>query len=339
MKISELLADCHAGTMQSVGNMAVIPLISDVVDEDFVSPLQVGAVSNKAYGEMTFRNPTDKVMVTPAHVGYLTKKAAQDHAMAGAGWVPKKSSRTFDKAQCVEQTQGGYMSEETPKTPIMLPLALRGRSLTKRQLRSYDKLWQDIGQYSAEFDLPNAAGHIKFFFEQYKQQLDRFISEFEPVPRQVGAIVLINGQVVGIERSPNHAYWLSIWQIVIRDCYGSEAMRVARHRGSLQAPLRVPLKECDTLAELQDALEEAEKEERELASRVVNETAKNDLLENEDERTLDTDTGLRLALVTLGQPDRGVYGQTVLKHGVPIYTSLVAVGSGLGKRYMREFTM
>ena len=41
-------------------------------------------------------------------------------------------------------------------------------------------------------------------------ELDEFVAEFECVPRQIGAIILVDDQVVGVERAPSHAYWQSV---------------------------------------------------------------------------------------------------------------------------------
>jgi hypothetical protein len=62
--------------------------------------------------------------------------------------------------------------------------------------------------------------------------LDEFVAEFECVPRQIGAIILVDDQVVGVERAPSHAYWQSVWPCLIRECYGSLAIRVARLKGA-----------------------------------------------------------------------------------------------------------
>ena len=84
--ISEILKGTTAGRMQSVGYMQVIPLISQIEDDRFVSPLEA-EVSTRGYGSMVFNNPLNKVLIVPLHAGYVVKQAAQDHAMSQAGVI------------------------------------------------------------------------------------------------------------------------------------------------------------------------------------------------------------------------------------------------------------
>ena len=84
--IANILRGCEAGMMQSVGVMQVIPLLSDMEDDRFVSPNQA-LVSTRGYGSLVFENPTDVLMLIPCHTGYVVKQAAQDHAMAQAAFV------------------------------------------------------------------------------------------------------------------------------------------------------------------------------------------------------------------------------------------------------------
>ena len=84
--------------------------------------------------------------------------------------------------------------------------------------------------FNQEMGVP-AAGHLEFFLKQFRKELDEFVAEFECVPRQIGAIILVDDQVVGIERAPSHAYWQSVWPCLIRECYGSLAIRVAQLKG------------------------------------------------------------------------------------------------------------
>ena len=62
--ISEILKGTTAGRMQSVGYMQVIPLISQIEDDRFVSPMEA-EVSTKGYGSMVFNNPINKVLIVP----------------------------------------------------------------------------------------------------------------------------------------------------------------------------------------------------------------------------------------------------------------------------------
>ncbi len=88
IRVADVLHGCTPGRIQSVGYMQVIPLVSDLSDNRFVSPVEAEAdVFTTSYGTLGFRNPSDCLLIVPCHAGYVVKQAAQDHAMAHAGVV------------------------------------------------------------------------------------------------------------------------------------------------------------------------------------------------------------------------------------------------------------
>jgi hypothetical protein len=62
------------------------------------------------------------------------------------------------------------------------------------------------------------------------------MAEFEIVHRQVGAIILMNNHVVGIEVTPNYQYWSDVWQPMVREAYGSLALQYSKLYGDNPAP-------------------------------------------------------------------------------------------------------
>lgn len=313
MKISEVLRGCEVARLQSVGHMTVIPLTSQLVDEDLVSPLQGGYVSNTGYGQMKFRNPTDNTMIVPSHVGYIAKQAAQDHAMTKAGTVKARSTKTYNDAACIESTQGGYLRENSEKRALVLPLAMREHANKVHNSRSYGKLWDSIGKLQSAYGIRSHVQHLKHFFEHLDKELAQFVAEFEPVPNQVGSIVLLDGKVVGLDRSPNHAFWLSIWPLIIRDCYGSAALAY-KDKGSVPA-MRTPLGKADSLAGLKEELIKATDKEYDTAKEIINGFV-------DDDFAVDKDETLGKLDVSTVSNDQFV-GQVIRKESRPVYASLI----------------
>ena len=259
--IAELLRGCEVGRIQTVGFMQVIPLISDTVNDRFVSPTKA-KFSTRGYGEMDFDNESDQEMIVPAHTGYLVKQAAQNHAMCSAGLIKAKSHKQFTDAACIQQTQGGLISKGSHDM-VILPAPLREPAYRLRGENSYSKLWPAITALNKKAGLSRTEGHLDYFLDHYADQLDQFVAEFEIVNKQVGAIILVNGKVIGIERVPNYEYWEDVWQPLIRECYGSMAILEARDNGEVPTPpkTRVALRRANSIEDLQDALDEASKEE------------------------------------------------------------------------------
>lgn len=272
LMISDLLHGTSVGKMQSVGLMQVLPLCSELEDDRFVSPNQA-EVSTQGYGKLVFENQSDQTLLVPCHTGYVVEQAAQDHAMAHTGLIAAKKKKSYDTAMCIQQSQGGYIQKGSHKM-VILPHALREAALEKRDDTSFSKLWDDISHFNKRMGLQQV-GNLVVFLKNFKQQLDHFVAEFECVPQQVGAIILIAGEVVGIERAPSHAYWTSIWEALIRECYGSKAIEAARLLDE-DAPLpssRIPLQTdgINSLDDLAKALEDVQAREEEAARATIRE--------------------------------------------------------------------
>jgi hypothetical protein len=241
INIREILKGMKPGRMQTVGIMQVIPLTMDeeLWDSGYADPSQLD-FSSSSYGSMTFKNDSDKPAIVPSHMGYVVpKKAAQDHAMATAGYIGAKKSKTYANAMCIQQSQGGHF-QAGKYDMLVLPYSLREAALEKRKERSYDKLWGDIASFNSSLSVDGGrGGHLEYFLKHYSNELDQFIAEFECVPKQCGALILIDGDLVGVERSPHPKYWRSIWSALIRECYGSYAILARKKYGDKLPDIKV----------------------------------------------------------------------------------------------------
>jgi hypothetical protein len=261
--ISEILRGCTAGRMQTVGAMQVIPLLSEIQDHRFVSPLE-SVVSTGAYGQIDLENRREHLVLVPSDVAYVVPERVQDHALTKAKLVAAGKVARFKDAMCIEESQPGLIRPGRYRFAI-LPVSLR-RHGHKTKDRNYSRLWAPIRAFKKDCGL-TGKGNLSDFLKHYRRQLDEFVAEFETVPGQVGAIVLIHGKVIGVERAPNHAYWADVWEPLIRECYGSHAIRLARAAGAAAPRHRTSLREegIESLDDLEAALEEAEAEESEAA--------------------------------------------------------------------------
>ena len=325
LTIREVLRGCEVGRIQTVGTMQIIPLTldEDMQDERFATP-DIVKVGTSHYGKMDFTNPSSKPILLPSQVGYVVKQAAQDHAMATAGIVPAKRSQSWDNAMCIQQTQGGLIHSGDHKM-LILPLALRKPALEKRQMRgrnSYSKLWDSISSYNSSYGVA-ARGELIHYIQGFERQMDQFIAEFELVDNQVGAIVLINGDVVGVERAPSHEYWKVVWEPLLRVCYGSAAIAASRQRQDTETVLktRVPLKVVDLsdMDSLCDALEDADRKQDELVRKQVRQLLDDDFQQETEQRA-----GHARAEIRTIRNDQ-FYGQVAMDqtNGGILYASLV----------------
>lgn len=226
--IRDILKGTTVGNMQTVGIMQVIPLLSDLEFDGFVSPSDNCIFHNNDYGNMQFRNNNEETMIIPAHAAYLTKQKAQDHGLPHAGIVKGKSAVSYSTAACIQESQAGTVQPGNHAFTI-LPFSIRETALKVRNERGYSKLWPIIKSFNNTLGLRNH-GHLEYFFDHFDKELEEFVAEFETVNKQVGAIVIINGKVVGVERAPNYKYWKQLWKELVRGCYASYALQVSKNK-------------------------------------------------------------------------------------------------------------
>jgi hypothetical protein len=321
--LQDILRGCEPQKMQSVGIMQVIPLTSDYQDERFISPDQ-GKVQTSDYGSIKFENLTESLLIVPCNASYIVKQAAQDHAMAQAGIVPGRTRKSYDNAMCVQQNQGGLIKNADYKLMI-LPFSLREKALELRNIKKYSKLWKYIENFNKQFGI-NAGGELVHFFKNFEKELDQFVAEFESVPNQVGAVILINGEVVGIEKAPSTKYWESVWPALIRECYGSLAIEVTRKNKDAKIPpdSRSFIRDVESLEDLKDALDEANEAEKQIAEEKIRELFNEEFEPKKDEK-VDSFT-----IETIGNKEFS--GQIIRERKRILYSSVIATGARMQNR-------
>jgi hypothetical protein len=267
IQLRDILCDTALGPVQSAGAMQVIPLLGD--DDAFLAPPAV-EVGTRTYGTVELRNHADRPTLVPHGAGWVVPQKAQDHALAGGVIVGAAEHKVVTTAMCIQSGQPGTIEVERHRL-TMLPAELRVKALATRAVESYSRLWQDIAAFNATFGI-GAISHLEHFLRHFSRELGAFVAEFEVVPRQVGAVVLVAGAIVGVERAPSSAYWQLVWEPLVRGCYGSVALRAAS--ASRWAPARAPLVlEERSLAGLRRALDAATATEMARAEAQVDDAA------------------------------------------------------------------
>ena len=316
IQVRDLLRGCKPGRLQSAGNMQVLPLLSELQDERFVAP-DVALVSTAGYGTLVFRNPRPQRMLVPSGATYIVPQEAQNHALPHAGFVKGMETKPFATAMCVQQTQGGYISEGQHEL-MLLPFPLRERAHAIRRETGFSRLWQAIAEFNREAGLEESqqAGHLEYFFVRYQAELDTFVAQFEPVPGQVGCIVLVGGKVAGVERTPSESFFRAVFKALVRECYGSHALIEARKQPDAPPPpTRQPLRPVTSRADLLTALAEVEAEERYRVTTLVENILDVELARQTEEEG-------ELIIDALG--DHPFVGQMIRDGEKVVYASLVA---------------
>lgn len=303
--------------IQSVDEMTVYPIVGPDHDEiGRPTALKFRRTSN--YGTMVFENEDkDKPIIVPANI-MARGPSAQDHAMSGAGIVAKGSSKSFDTACCIQQRQGGLLSEKDIEHDI-LPIGLRKAFLnpTFRNEKNMSRLWPSISKWLEGMPLKErGAAHLRYFYGDptVKKSLEDFAAEFEPVQHQIGAIVMFCGVPVGIEIMPSADHWLTYWKYLIRGCYGAELLRLKMIGKLKSSILEIP--EIPAGSKADDV-------ERFLDS-YINGAIRDiipalDSLNVVTKKTIGQGSGMSLDLIQVGQGG----GDLITHAQIPVYLSVV----------------
>lgn len=277
LTVEEILKGTRFGRTQSVGHMEVIPILDDGGADDTFAPPDFG-VSNHNYGEVDVTNESqDRPTILPTGTGWVTQQRAQDHAVPSAKLIKPGESKHINTAMCIEETQGGYI--QGAKDFLVLPASLRAKALSTRNDVGYSRLWDAIGTFNNDLGVSRGGGHLVRFLKEYETQLDEFVAEFELVPDQLGAVILIGGKVVGVERAPNVPFWERLWVPLVRVCYGSLAIKAGRMLGDTPSATRTMLNVKEkSLAGIRLALRDATAKAEGLIEAAFNEVRSTPLL-------------------------------------------------------------
>lgn len=315
MTIADILEGRSVGNMQSVGQMQVIPILGE--DDDSWAPPDVEA-SNRDYGHVNVRNTASTRTVVPPGSAFITDQYAQDHGIGDGAIVPAKSAKDFSNARCVQESQGGLIGKEKGNL-VVLPASLRAAIIRKEsQTSDYSAMWPVIREHNKRYGIGGTGhggrGDVVDFLKGCSGELDEFVAEFELVDNQVGAIVLVNGQIAGIEVAPNRAFWEFLWVPLIRVCYGSVALLAQRTAGR-GYPATRPAFECsgNALEDIEIALAAATRASANVVTAVIRGLASKSL-------GVEQSTAAKLARVD----QSGLIGGVLTERKRVAYASLVA---------------
>lgn len=219
--------------VQSIMNMQVVCLTTDAefsLDTRFANPLTALKAGNNSYGEISFTNRENKEVIVPTQMAVMTKQNAQNHGMTKAGYVGKNKTVTFNDAGCVQGSQSGYFHGTSEFR--MLPVTMREMAFdTVGEPHGYSRIYPAIEKLGRD-TASNAGNYLNVYFDKYDKKLEQFIAHFERPRNLIGIIILIDGEIVAIDKFPSFTYAEQVWDLMIRDCYGSLAVMSELKNGS-----------------------------------------------------------------------------------------------------------
>lgn len=225
-----VMRDAHnRPVIQTIGAMQIAFLQTDdeFMDKSLTDPLGSIKVSNSNYGEITMKNDSASPVIVPAQMAFFQKNA-QNHAMMKAAYLQKNALHTFNDASCVEGSQPGHLEMGRPTEFHMMPLLMRPYMFGQVGGGHFGKTYSTIERLNVLLDVPGGANYIDRYFTRYGEQMQKFIAHFERPDNIIGIIVLLNGEIVAIDKFPNTLYPACFWELLVRDCYASLAIAISK---------------------------------------------------------------------------------------------------------------
>ncbi|MFC6880927.1 MULTISPECIES: ARPP-1 family domain-containing protein [Actinomadura] len=299
------LAGHRLGTPQSAGALTMVPISGPAYPG--IVPPRTGLKLSRVvgYGQVELRNGAPEgVAIVPLHIGYV-QDAAQNHALCRSAFLAAGQSLLFDDACCVQESQGGYLTERD-QWFFVLPAELRDRALELRGVQGYSKLWRDIADLNARYGLPRR-GHLEQILSRKRPVLTQFQSRLELLPGQLGALFFVGGRFAGLEIAPDPRYFAEMWTALVCFAYGVAAWHAEPDAAAGPAE---PY-EADSLPELRAALDLDRAERLAAIAGWLADVPTGPVEAVEEERylslRLSTLTGPHLAGQVVSDGDRAVY--------------------------------
>lgn len=218
--------------IQSVGNMTVIPIVTDVEFTNVANVNEITLKSDPSYEKLEFKNSSGQIGIALQGWTIIDKQPAQDRTIPYAHLIKAANAKVIP-ANCVQHTQCGTfnVAKWDQENFMIMPPSLRGLAIKKNTYTNSElgALWSPLKSWIKGIDCDMAG--LQNFYSKFEDRLEQFVAQFEPVEKQVGAIVLINDEVVAIDIMPKYNSWKSTWRAFIRDSYGAEAVRLAENNG------------------------------------------------------------------------------------------------------------
>lgn len=259
MKIADLLNGYHVdkSNIQSVGNMTIIPIVGDVEFTNVANHNDVKLTRDVGYNQLSFENASGNVGIVIQGFTVISKtQRAQDRTVPYAHLIKGHRGQVIP-ANCLQPHQGGLFNVNQLKDEefMVLPPSLRGMGLKKSTIRNSETgaLWETLRGWSRTSD----SSSLVNFYSKFEDRLGQFIAQFEAVEHQLGAITLINGELVAIDIVPMYATWKALWRTLIRDSYGAESIRISENVGPVIDTPNVGSRETKTIDALADAYSNA----------------------------------------------------------------------------------
>ena len=227
MRTTQLLHNVKIDSRpQIVGNQIVVPLITDKPNNDISAEMTMKVVNDSDYSKLTLRNDDSKPTIVLQGSRFETAGKGQDRTILSSDVIESEQEKTV-AVGCIQPSEGSHIDSGTEISGF-IPASLRVPALEGKDDGHYNIIWDNIREYLDEVGVESDS--LRDLYKQFQKELDEFVAQFENIDKQVGAVVLINNEVVGLELYPNYNSWRKVWRTLIRDSYGTDALKAIKKK-------------------------------------------------------------------------------------------------------------
>lgn len=244
--MKELLADIELGEMQRHENMAVFPItLTGDGSPDYLTlreALEEAVIEVRersrdgSVNELRLENQADRPVLLLD--GEELAGAKQNRVLIATILVASRTGITIP-VNCTEAGRWSYVSESfsdsghhmSPhlrlNTYMTLAHNLGGGGGYRADQRA---TWDGIGDMSRRLHRSSPTSAMRDYYEQSGDDLKDYREAFESVPHQRGVLVMVNGEVAGMEMVSRESAYKSL-HTKLMESYAMEALLRSKRRG------------------------------------------------------------------------------------------------------------
>ena len=245
--IKNYLLNIELGKPQKFKNMGIIPLSTSVNhDPEYITLKEALDKNQLTVKEVSHGGSVPELkVINNAEIAILLLDGeelvgAKQNRVLNTTILLKKKSETVIPVSCTEHGRWSYVSEEftdsgTVMSPKIRMLKARSVSASLHESRQYSSdqgaVWDAIDEMSAEAGVSSSTGAMKDVFESKLKELDEYLKVFKCVPNQKGMLVLLNGEVVGLDIVSREAAYKVLHAKLVKS-YAMEAILQKKENGA-----------------------------------------------------------------------------------------------------------
>jgi hypothetical protein len=213
--IKGYVENLQVGELRQFRNMAVVPIFTSAnhspayltMEEALAQELlQVTEISKGgSVPELKVQN-TSRLPVLMIDSEELI--GAKQNRVLNTSVLLREDSETVIPVSCTEQGRWAYTSDQFADSKTMMTSRLRrakhqsvsySLSATQQFRSNQGEIWDEIHDTAANTGTLSTTGALRDVYSAKMDELEEYIKTFESLPEQKGLLVLINGEVVGLD--------------------------------------------------------------------------------------------------------------------------------------------